>query len=1036
MTLPAPSGILKRLYDGPKPGRAELIAVDYRTLVSRADLVYHSPAEVSIDGTPIGNGMMGTTVWTTPDSVRFHLNRRDLFSSDRNHAGSHRSPVDYRGGCARLEVDVGGEAFAAGIPSARISPCTTPSASSPATGCGCACFLSSARDLLAVEVDDRRAHPRETRVTLSMWRAPEVTTPLNLWNAKRWIPGEVETGLHTARYRFEDSGGRLLVVQEFEEKRFFRDEEYRAGSAVAVAVPGADPRVEAHEAAWKPADLFWTRSRSASPTNGRRSARGGPRRAPSFCPRENGVRTVLLSSAAGAGPDAGGTGDSSSGARTSADPDAATDPDSGATGDRSLELLDAAAGMSYETLRAEHTAWWNSFWSRSFVHLTSEDGFADYLERVRTLHLYYAASSSRGPGPAPQGAGLIFQTEGDIPHLGTQLWHWIVEMMYRPLQAADAADLCEPYFDMYSRQLPLCEEAARQRWGVASGALFPETSPADGPVSLPPESAREFRNYFLGRTGSGTLSARTRVLCQHDSHLYYSSAFDGNKEEEARRGMRPFAAIAHIVSTGSKIALHAWWRYRRTGDEAWLREKAYPLLRAAAELYRHLAVKGEDGLYHLEGTNVMESFFLVKDSLKDLAAIRGIAGPAIRAAEILGVDAGLREGWRDLLEHLAPYPMGVEPESKALTFGTLADGVWAAGHLGHIDVPGEDFPSEDVWAHPVETFEAWTLESGDGELKEMVRRMLDLCPNHRKAMTGRHWRPSLVRTPIAFPLAGRGEELPALLAAHYSMYRPFLANGLSCFEQGIQSMGLEPSGMAAGTLQQGLMQSVSPRPGEPEVIRVFPAWPQEWDASFRLLARGGFLVTAAVRKGEVEFVEVESRLGEECRLRNPWGGTCRLVEVGAWEGAAAEDAGAASDEIVLEKEGEAAGESSLERGRDAPAEVPEGAAAADGTLLAGEGAATGGTILEGDLLRFATVAGQRYRIMPQGRPEPQGRTIAPEPASGPVEYSFRLPSGVTVGNRLGRGPDEAVRGLAAYEIGNRRMRIEQAAIEREADAGG
>ena len=157
--------------------------------------------------------------------------------------------------------------------------------------------------------------------------------------------------------------------------------------------------------------------------------------------------------------------------------------------------------------------------------------------------------------------------------------------------------------------------------------------------------------------------------------------------------------------------------------------------------------------------------------------------------------------------------------------------------------------------------------------------------------------------------------------------------------------------------------------------------------------------------------------------------------VGAGEGTAAEDAGAASDETVLEKEGEAAGESSLERGRDASAEVSEGAAAADGTFLAGEGAATG-TLLEGDLLRFATAAGQRYRVMPQGRPEPPARTIAPEPASGPVGYSFKLPSGVTVRGRLGRGPDEPVRGLAAYETGNRRMRIEQAAIERDADAGG
>ncbi len=982
------------------------IAVDYRALVSRADLVYHSPAEVSIDGTPIGNGMMGTTVWTTPGSVRFHLNRRDLFSSDRNHAGSHRSPVDYRGGCARIEIDVGGQAFAAGDAFRQHLSLYDAEVAISGDGVQVRCFLSSARDLLAVEVDDRRVRPREIRVTLSMWRAPEVTTPLNLWNAKRWIPEEIETGVHTARYRFEGSGGRLLVVQEFEEKRFFRDEEYRAGSAVAVAVPGANPPVEAHEAAWKPAALLWD-EKPLGITNEREAiSKGRPEARTLVLPAQNGVRSVLLSSAAKAGPDAGGTGER---ALELLEPDAAG-PDSGGTGDRALELLDAAAGMSYEMLREEHAEWWHRFWSRSFVHLTSDDGFADYLERVRTLHLYYAASSSRGPGPVPQGAGLIFQTEGDIPHLGTQLWHWIVEMMYRPLQAADAVDLCEPYFDMYSRQLPLCEEAARQRWGVAAGALFPETSPADGPVLLPEECAREFRDYFLGRTGSGTLSARTRVLCQHDSHLYYSSAFDGNKEEEARRGLRPFAAIAHIVSTGSKIALHAWWRYRRTGDEDWLRDRAYPLLRGAAEFYRHLAVKGEDGLYHLEGTNVMESFYLVKDSLKDLAAIRGIAGPAVRAAEILGVDAGLRERWRDLLENLAPYPMGSDPESKALTFGTLADDVWAAGHLGHIDVPGEDFPSEDVWAHPVETFEAWTLESGDDAQAAMVRRLLDLCPNHRKAMTGRHWRPSLVRTPIAFPLAGRGEELPALLAAHYSLYKPYLANGLSCFEQGIQSMGLEPSGMAAGTLQQGLMQSVSPRPGEPEVIRVFPAWPKEWEASFRLLARGGFLVTSSIRGGEVEFVEIESRLGEECGLRNPWGGPCLLSGIGAGEG------DAAADGTVPEGAGEGpAGDSLLEE---------KGDAAGDGTQL------------EGDILRFVTVAGQRYRVLPQGRPEPQVRTITPEPASGPVGYSFPLPGGVTVRGRLGRGPDEPVRGLAAYETGNRRMRIEQAAIERDADAGG
>ena len=68
--------------------------------------------------------------------------------------------------------------------------------------------------------------------------------------------------------------------------------------------------------------------------------------------------------------------------------------------------------------------------------------------------------------------------------------------------------------------------------------------------------------------------------------------------------------------------------------------------------------------------------------------------------------------------------------------------------------------------------------------------------------------------------------------------------------------------------------------GEPEVIRVFPAWPPEWDASFRLLARGGFLISSEIKEGKVVSVEIESRLGEDCRLRNPWGVECLLAEVG------------------------------------------------------------------------------------------------------------------------------------------------------------
>lgn len=51
--------------------------VDYRRLISRADLVYESPAWHSVEGIPIGNGRM----WTTDISVKLQINRHDVFAT-------------------------------------------------------------------------------------------------------------------------------------------------------------------------------------------------------------------------------------------------------------------------------------------------------------------------------------------------------------------------------------------------------------------------------------------------------------------------------------------------------------------------------------------------------------------------------------------------------------------------------------------------------------------------------------------------------------------------------------------------------------------------------------------------------------------------------------------------------------------------------------------------------------------------------------------------------------------------------------------
>jgi hypothetical protein len=831
--------------------------------VSRADLVYRSPAAHPVEGQPIGNGTMGTMVWTTPAAIRFQINRVDVFATNKSHTGrdawraAGSGPADYCGGVAQVAIDVGGDPFRNGERFAQRLALHDAEVTIGGADVRARCFVSALSDVLVVEVDDQRAEPQPLRLAVSLWREPVV-----------------RHAAHEARCGFRDTPDETVMVQEFSER------DYYCGAALAAHIAGEEVRRE-------------------SPTARTRTGVAAPRK---------GARTIVVATAAAWSP--------------RDDPAAAA-----------RQRLKRAAAQTYDSLRREHTAWWHEFWSRTWVQLESPDGLAGFMERVRNLHLYYMASSSRGALP-PKWNGSLFVTDGDARAWGSQYWVWTTEAAYFPLFAADASDLTDPYFRMYVQQLPACEQAARQRWG-ARGAFYPETTPFDGPVVLPEDVVPEFRDIFFGRKDPRTLSPRLRELCSFESHLHCATISVQSKQ---------YSWISHVASSGAELAVQGWWRYRTTGDRQFLRESAYPLLRGVAEFYRSLAKREADGRCHLHGTNVHEDFWGVQDSIMDLAAIRGAVPLAIRAAELLQTDPELRAGWTQLLADLAPYPLGSDPRAKALAGGALADDLWAAGYRG--DVDGHRNP-EDVWLNPVFPFEDWTLETRHPPSDQIVRRLVQLAPRFRTVLDGESLN-TAIRTPIAAVRAGCGEQLPAYLAGYYAAFGP-IANGMGLFEGGgrmdSQAHSIEALGCISTMLQDGLLQSVSPRPGEPEIISILPAWPAHWQASFRLLARGGFLVSATVDRGRVPQVEIQSRLGEMCRLRNPWGQPCCVSESG---GAVRE--------------------------------------------------------LSGDVVCFETRIGGQYRVMPAGQAAPQkvGIHFAPDAGALPTSYRFTLSNGRIVQGRLGR----------------------------------
>ena len=104
-----------------------------------------------------------------------------------------------------------------------------------------------------------------------------------------------------------------------------------------------------------------------------------------------------------------------------------------------------------------------------------------------------------------------------------------------------------------------------------------------------------------------------------------------------------------------------------------------------------------------------------------------------------------------------------------------------------------------------------------------------------------------------------------------------LANRLTVRE-GLAATGCQRLGNATAALYQALVQSVPAYPAGPLTIRLFPSWPREWDADFRLLCRGGFIVHGAMSGGKIATVTIESVQGGSCRVRNPWPGDPVAVE--------------------------------------------------------------------------------------------------------------------------------------------------------------
>jgi hypothetical protein len=286
-------------------------------------------------------------------------------------------------------------------------------------------------------------------------------------------------------------------------------------------------------------------------------------------------------------------------------------------------------------------------------------------------------------------------------------------------------------------------------------------------------------------------------------------------------------------------ALHnCWWQYRYSMDDAKLREKLFPLLRRAVNLYLHMLREEEGGL-RLPPTYSPEAGTF-EDCNFDLALLRWGCETLLWSARRLGIDDPLIPKWNDVLARLVDFPadengfrLGSDkPASTDHRHGSHLMMIYPL-HLVNIDQPG----SREVLRRSVERFAATrglpamvathaapaaaAIGDGDLALEILQKQAADLYPNGM-------WYPS-----------------------------PCLESSLS----------------AANNIQSMLLQSWGGK------IRLFPAAPAAWpDALFHnLRAEGAFLVSARRAGGKTRWVRIESLAGEPCLVKPGFDGEPRVA---------------------------------------------------------------------------------------------------------------------------------------------------------------